>query len=223
MRRLKEFLGISGPREEARQRALAPTGLSAREWILASNAAPLEVTEAGNFPTLEGKAAIIDPLCLIKPQEWIDVPKDGGQVTVFFDPEQGRNSKLALIFSSAEVAGGDDVSTCMVDAGMASIFTPETYRATDAFRDGLGETGNIYDDYFERFDEPSGGERKMAHLPDGTPVPYVHSGWGDGAYPVFTLLGPSREVVAIYTDFLGCNENGDYLTPPGFVIEGGGK
>ena len=217
MKALKALFGLEGPKPAPAPR-MEPTGLSARDWIVDRTNAKLEITEGGAFPTPEGKATIIDPLCLTRPTEWIDVPKDGGSVVVFHDREEGRNSKLALIFSDVEVAGGDDVSTCLVDAGMGSVFTPATYEAAEVFRESLGEKGNIYDDYFCRFDDPGGGERKMANLPDGTQVPYVHSGWGDGAYPVFTLVAKDGSLTAIYTDFMGYNDDGDFLTPPGFVV-----
>ena len=73
--------------------------------------------------------------------------------------------------------------------------------ATSRFYDGLPE--DPYNHYFHKFDDPAGGERKIVLLPDGTPVPYVHSGWGDGGYPVFILTEASGAVCAAYTDFMG--------------------
>ena len=101
-----------------------------------------------------------------------------------------------------------------VDAGMGSLFTRDTFDAMAAWLKTLRL--DPYTAFFEEHDNtPPGLERKVVPLPDGTPVPYVHSGWGDGAYPVFTLTDASGIVVAAYTDFLGCDDDGTWLTPPG--------
>ncbi len=204
-----------------RSRRPEPTGLAAVQWIVAQTDAALEICEAGPFPTPSGQVAILDPLCLMQALEpnLVPVPPEGGRVVVFHDSAEGRNSKLALVFSDADVAGGNDVATCGVDAGMASVFTPETHAAILEFATSLGEDGNIYDDYFCRFDDPAGGERKIVNLPDGTPVPYVHSGWGDGGYPVFTLTDSNGNLCAVYVDFMGRNEDGEWLTPPGVTLD----
>ena len=194
------------------------SGLTARAWIVAQTEADLEVTEVGALPTPEGLVSMIDPLVFAQPPNFVQVPNDNGRIAVFFDRKERRNSKLALIFSDETVAGGDDVGVCAVDAGMASIFTPATHRAMTKFVNEGGDHFNIYDEYFMEFDEPDGGERKIVSLPDGTPVPYIHSGWGDGGYPVFTLNDVNGRVVAIYTDFLGKDERGAWLTPPGVTL-----
>ncbi len=187
-------------------------------WIQSNNDSELTVTDAGFFATAEGRVTFLDPLAFYESPSWIDVPDSGGRVIVFFDPKVDRNSKLALVFGDGEVAGGNSVAMFMVDAGMASVFTPTTHAAQFAFAKSLGH-GNLYDDYFEKFDDPSGGERKIASLPDGTPVPYVHSGWGDGVYSVFTLTDTNGYVLAVYTDFIGRNAGGDWLVPPGLALE----
>jgi hypothetical protein len=163
--------------------------------------------------------AILDPLAFTQTPDWADVPSTGGEMVVFHDLDEGRNSKLALIFSDAAVSDGADVGTCMVNAGMASVFTPATHAATTAYYKTLKD--NPYHSHFQQFDDPKGGERKIVALPDGTPVPYVHSGWGDGAYPVFTLTDAAGKVCAIYADFMGKNDDKDdsWLTPPGVTLD----
>lgn len=195
------------------------TGLTAREWILANTDATLEVVELGHFDTAAGQAAFLDPLAFYQTPDWVEVPREGGQLVVFHDPEQGRNSQLAIVFGNMHIWAGADVATCAVDAGMGSIFTPSTHAAQAEFANELGPDKNLYDDYFCTFDDKAGGERKIVELPDGTPVPYVHSGWGDGAYPVFTLTTENGGVVAVYTDFMGCDEDGNYLLPPGVTLD----
>ena len=110
------------------------------------------------------------------------------------------------------------MGVCMVDAGMASIFTPATHQAMTEFVDSGGDYFNAYDEYFMDFDESNGVERKIVPLPDWTPIPYIKSGWGDGVYPVFTLKDVNGQVVAIYADFLGKDESGAWLTPPGVTL-----
>lgn len=205
-------------RKERPTPKIVSTGQSAVTWIEASNKMPLDVVEIGAFPTPERKVAVLDPLYFAQEREFIAVPGDEGRVVVFHDPSEGRNSKMAIVFSDAEVTGGDDVATCFVEAGMASFFTPASVDAMNQFGRSLGENANFYDDYFCKFDDEAGGERKLAALPDGTLVPYIHSGWGDGAYPVFTLTDAEGNLCAIYTDFMGHNDDGVYLTPPGFVV-----
>ena len=194
------------------------SGLTAREWIDAKTETDFEVTEVGAFSTAEGLVCMIDPLVFGQPPNFVQVPNENGRIVVFFDSKEWRNSKLALIFSEETVAGGDDVGVCMVDAGMASIFTPATHQAMTKFVDSGGDYFNVYDEYFMEFDESNGAERKIVPLPDGTPVPYIQSGWGDGRYPVFTLKDVNGQVIAIYTDFLGKDESGAWLTPPGVTL-----
>jgi len=185
------------------------------EWILASCAAPLVAHDIGTFATPGGRIAMIDPLAFgCEFEEFaFRVPKSGGRLVVFEDTRERRNSKLAIVFSDAVVSGGKDVSTLLVDAGMGSLFNRETYEAMKAWLKTL--RFDPYTAYFEEHDNlPPGMERKIVPLPDGTPVPYVHSGWGDGAYPVFTLTDATGAVIAAYADFLGCDKDGTWLTPP---------
>ena len=103
---------------------------AARDWILTETQAKLEITEAGSLPTPDGKVTFLDPLAFFQSPTWIDVPRSEGAVVVFHDVDEGRNSKLAIVFSDSPVTGGADVATCGVDAGMASIF-----HAADAYGD----------------------------------------------------------------------------------------
>lgn len=191
------------------------TEQTVRAWIVAQNAATLEIVEVGDFPTPQGQLAMLDALILAPTPQWIDVPDTGGKIVVFHDPNEGRNSKLALIFSDATVAGGAEVGVLPIGAGLASLFTQDTFASTSAFFDSFKDQSNPYDDFFFKFDDPEGGERKIVPLPDGTPVPYIHSGWGDGAYPVYVLHDMAGDVIAVYTDFMGKNDAGDWLQPPG--------
>ena len=194
------------------------SGLGAQNWIATNTGGDLTIAQCGAFPTSQGQIAALDPLAFWQLPNYVSVPKTGGRVVVFHDVAHARNSKLALIFKDTPVVGGADVDTCAVSAGMASFFSPETYTATDAFYKALKDGADPYNDFFAAHDEPEGGERKIVPLPDGTPVPYVHSGWGDGNFPVFTLHDKNDSVCAIYIDFMGRDDGSAYLTPPGVSL-----
>ncbi|MEM9344094.1 MAG: DUF4241 domain-containing protein [Pseudomonadota bacterium] len=190
------------------------------DWIIAACAAPLMAHEVGTLDTSSGQLAMIDPLVF-----WVSfeesafkVPKTGGRIVVLEDTRARLNSKMVIVFADGDVEGGADVATLLVDAGMGSLFTRDTYDAMKAWVEGLE-----YDPYTTLFEEhdnvPPGGERKIVPLPDGTPVPYVHTGYGDGGYPVFTLTDAEGAVVAAYADFMGCDEAGKWLAPPGVAQE----
>ena len=191
------------------------SGQTVRDWIVGQTDAALEITEAVGFPTPRGQVAMLDTLIPTPEPKWIDVPDTGGQIVVFHDTGQGRNSILALVFSEATVAGGAAVGVVPIGTGLISVFTPDTYACINLFFDSFGENGDPYYDFFSLHDDPQGGERKIVPLPDGTPVPYIHSGRGDGSYPVYTLQDVAGEVIAVYTDFMGINDTGDWLRPPG--------
>ena len=195
------------------------TGMTVRDWIVDHSDADLDVAEIGPFATPEGRVTFGDPLVFAHTPNWIAVPQSGGALVVFHDPLLGRNSKLALIFSDRTVAGGSDVAICAVDAGLASVFTPATHAAMTRFLAALPKDVDPYNDHFSKYDDAAGGERKFVPLPDGTPVPYVHAGWGDGAYPVFALTDMAGTVIAVYTDFMGVNDDGDWLLPPGVTLD----
>ncbi len=187
----------------------------AEEWIVALTEHKLTVHDLGPFATEAGRVTFIDPLICPTEAPFHTVPDAGGRLVVFENVEDGRNSKLALIFSDAHVAGGAELGAVPVDAGMASVLTPEGFAALNAHADALGPDANLYDDFFSQFSEPSGGERKRVPLPNGIEVPYIHAGWGDGTYPIFSLTDADGEICAIYTDFMGRNRAGDWLLPPG--------
>ena len=195
------------------------SGLVARDWILANTKARLDVCELGAFSTPEGQVTALDPLAFFQTAEYISTPTAKPALVVFHDKTEQRNTKMALIYSEENVAGGRDAGTCAVDAGMATFLTPLTHAAQTAFANKIPSDGNLYHDHFEQFDNtPPGGERKIVTLPDGTPVPYVHSGWGDGGYPVFTLTDTQGSLCAVYVDFMGRDEEGEWLAPPGVVL-----
>lgn len=188
-----------------------------RDWIVAGTEARLSVIEVGRLATPEGRIVFLDPLSSDtgRAAGFVAVPDSGGALVVFRDQAEGRNSKLALIFAEAAVHGGAEVGAIPVDTGLVSVFTPATARALARFADTLAPGQDLYNDFFAFFDEPAGGEAKFVPLPDGTPIPYIHSGWGDGHYPVFTLTGETGNVIAVYTDFMGRNDAGAFLRPPG--------
>ena len=196
---------------------MAGAGAAPRDWIIQNTSARLDATEVGRLEIAGGNIALLDPLFFSQPMEdaQIPVPDGAADIVIFHDRDEGRNSKLAVIFADAPVQGGTEAATCFIETGMASVFTASSHAAMNDFLEVLGPDKNLYDDYFCKFDSEGSVERKMAQLPDGTPVPYAHTGWGDGAYPVFTLTDATGTLLAVYCDFMGCNDDGDWLTPPG--------
>ncbi|MBM7066653.1 DUF4241 domain-containing protein [Actibacterium sp. 188UL27-1] len=76
------------------------------------------------------------------------------------------------------MSGGADIGTWAVDAGMTCICMPTTHAAMEVFLTSKPDM-DPHDDYFADYDDSEGAERKIFALPDGTPVPYIQSGWGD--------------------------------------------
>jgi len=182
------------------------------EWIAAHTEATMEFERFGTFATRDGRLSVVDPLSASK-ADFVDVPKATARLVVFYGTESERESKLALVYRDEAVHGGSWLLDCPVDAGVVSPVTPSSFKALLDFVESLD--GNPYDAYFARYDK-AGNEGPWGQLPDGTRLPYIHSVWGDGTYPVFALWTKAGDVCAVYVDFHGIgDEDGTWLTPPG--------
>ena len=202
--------------------------MNAVEWIVDKTSDVLDPVAYGDFPTPDGKLGVIDPLCTTE-TAFFDVPTLGAKLIVLFDEESNRESKLVLVFSDDAVTGGAYHGDCAVDGGAVSPVTPATLTALNAFRATLPAEypsespnyryppPNLYIEHFEQYDE-AGAEPGKAALPDGTPVPFVRSGWGDGHYPVFTLTDKEGSLCAVYCDFMGCEKTENWVMPPGVTM-----
>ena len=201
--------------------------MNAKNWIIDNSSDQAECDAPGHFPTPEGRLSVIDPLCSTEAR-FIEVPTTGGDLLVISDGE-GYWERFALIFADGEVAGGTHEFDCLVDGGVASPVTPASLNALNTLRRQIPQVypkghpnarypaPNLYIEHFEQFDE-AGAEPLKASLPDGTLMPYIHSGFGDGAYPVFTLTDQAGANLAVYCDFLGNEELENWVAPPGVTV-----
>ncbi|MDJ0640685.1 MAG: DUF4241 domain-containing protein [Paracoccaceae bacterium] len=196
------------------------------EWIIAETGGDLGVELFGAFSTFEAKLSFVDPLCATQ-ATFFSVPASKSQL-VLFSTNDGYWSKLALVYSNEFVCGGRHELDCDVDGGAVSPVTPASLEALNAFRATLPTdypkdspnhrypAPNLYIEHFEQYDEEDAAPWN-ATLPDGTPVPFIRSGYGDGTYPVFTLVAEDGSVCAAYCDFFGSHEKDNWIMPPGMT------
>ncbi len=118
------------------------------------------------------------------------------------------------MFSDAAPVCGFDVATIPVDSGVAAFVDDKTAAQLSALSDSFHAQGkNIYDDFFAAEVGHLGSFAQMTTLPDGGTFPIFTSGWGDGSYPVATLVDADEKTVAVYVDFMGRNAAGEWLLP----------
>lgn len=189
----------------------------ALHWIMSETAADLRITEVGPLETPEGRVIAADPLTYSA--DWalleIAVPTGGGRLFVAHDVAEGRISKAVLVFADAAPVCGADVATIPVDTGLASFLTPATAKALDQAGAALADARkDLYNNWFHAL---FGDEHVVAGaypLPDSpATVAIFSSGWGDGSYPVATLSDAGGAVVAVYADFMGKDDEGNWLLP----------
>src|SRR5690606_11298646 len=101
-----------------------------------------------------------------------------------------------------------------VDTGPAAFLDRPAAAALEADSQALGPGRDIYNDWFHGLSGETHVVKEMVPLPSGTRFPMMSSGWGDGGYPVASLSDAEGRMVAIYVDFMGMNEEGDWLLPP---------
>ena len=200
--------------------------MNAQAWIIHHSNPDAESVDGGAFPTDEGKLSVIDPLCTTD-ANYINVPSSGGRLFVM--DEDGDWARMAILFGDGDVAGGKHHFDCFVDGGAASFVTPLSLKALNELRNDIPQVypkdnpnhgwpaPNLYIEHFEQFDEEN-AEPLAAKLPDGTLVPFVRSGFGDGVYPVFSLHDESGSVLGVYCDFLGNEETENWIMPPGMTL-----
>jgi hypothetical protein len=159
-----------------------------------------------------GEIFATDPLTLWQTGsdvETLSVPDAPAQVIGLLERDQGRAAAMALIWSDADVACGEDLSTIGVDTGLAGFLTPADVIALDAY---AARHRDLYDGtYAEQLDAAVPTIPFVVTLPDGTRFPVSGSGWGDGGYPVASLYDAAGNMVALYTQFIGGTE--EWLLP----------
>jgi hypothetical protein len=93
-------------------------------------------------------------------------------------------------------------TACFVDEGTLAAGMP----APDTWYDEVFESGEE-GDWFSRMDDPAHIREGIANVPlplatDGANVVLVHSGWGDGVYPVVGGYDAEGRLVRVHVDFM---------------------
>lgn len=194
----------------------ASRGDGAVAWLRNRTGHALDVQAIGPVAIAPGGVIVVDPLTYSTGYDWpfLAVPEGQAQFLVALDAESGRVSKAALVFSDAPVACGHDEATVGVDTGLAAFLDRPAAAALEADSQALGPGRDIYNDWFDALIGETHVVKEMVPLPSGTRFPMMSSGWGDGGYPVASLSDAEGRMVAIYVDFMGMNEDGDWLLPP---------
>jgi hypothetical protein len=97
--------------------------------------------------------------------------------------------------------GVDAGTACFVDAGAAARCMPEGSNWYESLFDHAGE-----DAWFKQMDDPDHIRHGIANITlplarEGENVIIVHSGWGDGVYPVVGGYDVDGRLVAVHIDF----------------------
>ncbi len=189
--------------------------IGAVAWVRSLTGFPLEMRAIGEVTIAPGGVIAADPLTFFSAAAWPAIPAPAGpaQFIVALDAETGRVSKALLVFSAAPVACGRDETTLGVDTGLAAFLDQPTAHALANLAQAVSPDRNIYDDWFHGLHGSAGVLADLVPLPSGELVPMTSSGWGDGGYPVASLSDAEGRMVALYADFMGINEDGDWLLP----------
>ncbi len=194
--------------------AAAISRIGTLEWMRGQSDFPLEFRDAGQITIAPGGIVAADPLTWS--EEWklpeIESPAGEARFIVALDAGEGRVSKAMLVFSDAPPVCGDDVATIPVDTGLASFLDPVMRTGLNRSYEMLGP-GDLYSSWFEALIGEVWVVGDILPLPDKTLIPMTSTGWGDGGYPVARLKSASGEVVALYADFMGRDEAGEWLLP----------
>lgn len=156
----------------------------------------------GDWTPAGGLIHATDPLTLWQtgPEATlIAVPDAPARVIGLIDREHGSAAVLALVWSDAPVACGEDLDTIGVDTGLAGFLTPADVAALEAY--SHPSLGTYHGTYAEQLDAEAPTVPLIAQLPDGSRFPVSGSGWGDGGYPVASLRDAAGAMVALYAQF----------------------
>ena len=188
-------------------------GPEALGWLRDGLGFETSLSEAGTWAATEGALFAADPLTLFGTEgATITVPKEPARLIGLHETEfEGRTAVMALIWSDAAPVCGEDLATIGVDTGLAGFLPPEAVTALDACAEAFG--GDLYQrSYADQIDRLYPGPF-LAQLPHGTRFPISGSGWGDGGYPVASLIDADSGMVALYAQFI-TSEGADWLLPP---------
>ena len=200
-------------------------GEDALHWIETGTALEMREVAAGHWHPVGGRIHATDPVTRFQAGPDIatlSVPDAPARVMGFNTDlvlgghQMGnRTAFLALVWSDAPVACGEQLWTMAVDTGLAGFMTPQNVVDLYDYEDFYGE---LYVSVV-----PSALQRQIDAAYPGPIVtdvprrdlrfPISGAGWGDGAYPVVGLYDAGGAMVALYVQFIPA-EDEDWLLPP---------
>lgn len=191
------------------------------DWIIANTQHPLTAAQIGSYDP-DGPIIGVDSLTYEPSYAWpyADIPDGPARFYAFFDDDTGRVSKAALVFSDAEPSCGEDVATMPVDTGTGAFLDRKAAKSLDKI---ALETGDLYGHFMAPQIGDAHAFAKFLTLPDGHVFPAFQTGWGDGGYPVASLHTSDGAMVAIYSDFMGKDDDGNWLLPTPCTTTGGSE
>ncbi|MEJ6395167.1 hypothetical protein V8J82_18030 [Gymnodinialimonas sp. 2305UL16-5] len=184
---------------------------TAHGWISSGLGMEVRAVRVAGWHPVGGQLYATDAITLWQAEgPGLTIPDQEAGVTGYIDAETGRTAALALIWSADPVACGEDLASAGIDTGTFAFLTPADAAALDAYADP--SMGTYHGTYADQLDATVPTIPFMATLPDGTTFPATGSGWGDGGYPVASLIDAEGDTVALYVQFMGGDE--DWLLPP---------
>ena len=196
--------------------ALADRPAGVDGWIDAQSQSPLQWDHVGSVDIAPGGVIVVDPLTYGAGLDWPFIPTPSGRAAfmVARDAEYGRVSKAVLLFADGVVVCGHDEATVGVDTGLAAFLDAPRAAALVTDGEAFGANANMYDDWFADLIDDRPVVADLVPLPSGTAIPMMSSGWGDGGYPVASLRDKDGAMIALYVDFMGRDDEGNWLLPP---------
>ena len=181
---------------------------------------PYIQTPKGIFPVIVTLANITD-------EEGDTDVREAYASIIFSSSAEVERQQLALLRDGEQPVPLDDgeMWTFPVDAGSACFADRATIARDmpnpDTWHDALFESDSP-NAWFQRMDDPEHIREGIANIPlpngDGqSNIIIVHSGWGDGLYPVLGGFDATGQLVAIHIDFMilgDPDEDGDGVEPP---------
>lgn len=183
---------------------------NALDWLIRQAGNDLRPHLGGSWHPVGGRIFASDPLTLLQTEgATLDVPDGPAALFGLLEPDQGRAALMALIWSDAPVACGEDLTTIAVDTGLAGFLTPSDVAALRAY--STPDEGTYHGSYAEQLDASVPTVPFIVTLP-GARFPVSGSGWGDGGYPVARLVDEEGETIALYSQFIPADDT--WLLPP---------
>ncbi len=198
--------------------AAAPVAANppAIDWLIVHTARPLDVREVGSYAPV-GPLIGVDPLTYDAGSKWpyTNVPAGPATFYALIDRKDARVSKAVLVFSGAAPTCGTDLATISVDTGTGAFLDRDTAAELHALGAKLADQDkDLYNDFLMEKMGDNSDYADFVTLPQGHRFPNFGTGWRDGGYPVASLTDGAGQVVALYADFMGADEQGTWLLPP---------